>query len=246
MATSQDTTALDSALAFLISSQVADLAANFESEERIVIRNQPKAQKESKGQKLVLLKRGRPSNASKEVAAPLTDKPAIPGLSLPEKGTLSALEFIKALLHAGKRISDTGTPYTDTTEVRNDSIKAIAGFIGWDPAQSFGSQEAIARMTAKRIISGKRLNGMSVAEERQHALSLPRRTPDAVPDSKAKRLFDLQGRATKAADNMIAFTRDSQDLSRSEYNRNLSLGLAQVERERLDQINEDISTLEKE
>ena len=69
-------------------------------------------------------------------------------------GTLDASGFMVAMRSAGKRLNESGFPYTAPLEVRGDLIKAIAGYVGYDPRADFGTQETAARAKAQRELSG--------------------------------------------------------------------------------------------
>ena len=60
---------------------------------------------------------------------------------------------------------------------------------------------------------------------------------------KARRIANLEGREVAAVDAMLSHQRDADDTSRSDAERNLSAGLAEVERERARQIRADIQSL---
>jgi len=157
-------------------------------------------------------------------------------------GTLDAKGFMKAMLHAGRRLSDNGIPFTNQVEMRNDEIKAIESYVGYDYGGDFGSQEIAARTKAKRELSGRPIQGPTREESRAASRSLSGYVA-GVPDTIQRKLGDLKGREQAAIDSMIGHEKDAADLARPEADRLLSSGLADVERERIQQIREDIDAL---
>jgi len=150
---------------------------------------------------------------------------------LPEKGTYTALQFMTEIRTAGRRVNQDGMPYTNQGEVRNDTIKAIAGYCGWDPMVSFGAQEAAARFKANREIAGnKRLGGPTVAEARSAARSLAGlvNAAQGKPDTKAVRIANLRAQQVLATDAMIAYVNAGNEAG------------VLVERARLDAIAADL------
>ena len=227
----------DAALAFLMSQSTAEsIQINREAVvTKVTVSMSPKASKKL---------------AAKNEPAPIRQKsePMV-GMMLPDRGTLGAKDFLLAMRNAGRRVSDTGAPFTNAAEVRNDQIRAIHAFyyiisqgqrvyVGYDPKGSFGSQEVAARMLANRELRG--------APSVSH-IAPPSRTfggyVAGMPDHKARTLANLQGREQAAVDAMISHQHDADDVSRSEYERTLSAGLAEAERERLTHIRADIAAL---
>ena len=161
-------------------------------------------------------------------------KPAPPSLILPETGSLTAREFLLVLRTCGRRVSVHGTSFTDEREVRNDTIKAIAGYVGWDATRSFGSQDSEARTKAGREIAGnKRLGGLSVQESRSAARSLAGFTSAAFgkPDLTAKHLANLNAQLVAATEAMCEYVRAGNTAGET------------VERMRLDTLHAEIASL---
>jgi hypothetical protein len=189
--------------------------------------------------------------AKKNEPAPIREKrEPMPAMMMPDRGSLSAKDFLLAMRNAGRRVNaESGATYIDQREVRNDQIKAIHSFmyevtpqgkvyVGYDPRRDFGSQDVASRMLAQRELRG----APKVSHE-----TAPSRTLGGyvagMPDHKARTLANLQGREQAAVDAMIAHQHDADDMSRSEYERTLSAGLAEAERERLSHIRADIAAL---
>jgi hypothetical protein len=181
--------------------------------------------------------------ASKGVqAAPIHDKPAVFGVTMPDRNTLDAKGFLQAMLTAGRRINDNGVRFTDPREVRNDQIQAIHAFVGYNPRESFGGQEVAARAKAHRDLRGAPVvTGPSREEQRAASRSLAGYIA-GLPDHKARRLADLKARETQAVDAMIAHVHAARDKARPMFDRKLSIGFARVEKDRLAAIRNDIST----
>lgn len=161
-------------------------------------------------------------------------KPLPISCPLPEKGTYTALQFMTEIRTAGRRVNQDGMPYTNQGEVRNDTIKAIAGYCGWDPMVSFGAQEAAARFKANREIAGnKRLGGPTVAEARSAARSLAgyQSAVQGAPDHVAVKVANLRAQAVVFTEALIAAHNAGNEPA------------ALIERERLNAIHGDIQAL---
>lgn len=227
----------DAAIAFLLAQNVQERAAALKDEMTVTVSVSmtPKASKKIAPKKVE--------------AAPIHNKSNTPGMVMPDRGTLGARDFLLAMRNAGKRVTAEGKPFVDQREVRNDQIKAIhaffyqetkAGrvFVGYDPKRDFGSQDTAARALAQRELRGP----VKVSEH-----TAPSRTLGGyvagMPDHKARTLANLQGREVAAVDAMLQHQKDADDVSRSASDRELSAGLAEVERERLTQIRADIAAL---
>lgn len=229
----------DTALAFLLASNVQEQAAAFR-EKTTVVKVSVTMAPESRKVKL-----------AKNEAAPIRETSKVPGMVMPDRGTLNAKDFLLAMRNAGTRVTPEGKRYVDQREIRNDQIKAIHAFfyhetregkvyVGYDPRGEFGSQDTAARALAQR-----ELRGPSKPTTTPH--TAPSRTLGGyvagMPDHKARTLANLQGREVAAVDAMLAHEKDAADMSRSEYERTLSQGLADAERERLSHIRADIMAL---
>jgi hypothetical protein len=194
-----------SAIIALVSSHNADPNAtpdhNVEVEPvQIVIgRNMP-SKKEAK---LVASKKG-------AVAAPIHDKPAVFGVTMPDRNTLDAKGFLQAMLGAGRRLNDNGVRWTDPREVRNDQIQAIHAFIGYDPYQSFGSQEVAARAKASRDLSSKPIVLGPSREEQRAASRSAAGFVAGLPIPSQRILANLKAREQAASDAMIDATSDEE------------------------------------
>lgn len=189
----------------------------------------------------------------------------IHGMSLPDKGTLDAAGFTAAMVNAGKRTvhmvcevdgkgkksyhivpAATDTSHTVTRvehdKVRDDQIKAIAAYIGYDNRRNFGEQEVAARMMAQRALSTRPDTGIDREVQRKADLSA-KGFVAGLPNAVGSKLEDLQARELVAVEEMLRHTKESEDVSRSASDRELAQGLALVEKERIESIRRDIAAL---
>lgn len=222
----------DSALAFLLSQHCNEQATHEAAKvEVVVVRNaEPKASKKS----------AKPSKG--EQAAPIHNGPKVFGVAMPDRNTLDAKGFLQACRDAGKRRNDKGIPFTDPKEVRNDLIKAIHAYCGYDVGRDFGSQDSEARAKAQREIRGFTASGPSREEQRAASRSVAGFVA-GLPDHKVRSLANLRAREVAAAEAMIEHEKAAHDAKRTTADRLLSQGLADVERERLTQIRADIAAM---
>jgi hypothetical protein len=185
-------------------------------------------------QKLVKVerpKKGRKAAAPKAEAAP-AEKPAapspngvVPVVTLPVAGTIGAKAFIMMM----NRAKD-----------RDEKVAAIAAYVGYDGKLSFAEQEMAANAKAKGEIRPVVASGPS-REEIKTAQRSAKGYVAGMPDALRKTVQDLLGREQYAVDAREAHLRDSKDENRSEAERTLALGQAQLEEERLVQIRKDLA-----
>ena len=229
------------ALVALLSQNESEQAAIETKVEPIVIRNAPKSDsgKARKGSK---------SFGEKAPICKPNANPGTPGLTLPETGTLDAAGFMKALHSAGMR--ETLVDYKgeqvkrmvrQPQEVRNDEIKAIAAYIGYNPREEFAGQHLAASNKANAELNpAKALRNFTTRNEERGALRSVAVYCSGLPDHKARALQNLLAREKEAVDAMIQHGKDADDQTRTLAERTLSTGLAEAERERLIHIREDI------
>jgi hypothetical protein len=148
---------------------------------------------------------------------------AVATVNLPSKGTLDAEGFFSALRKA---------------KDRNETIQAIAGYMGYDVTRDFGSQESEARMQAARDL--RPITAGADRKAQRVLASSVKGYIAGLPDHSAKSLSNLQARERLAVDTMIQHERDASE-AKTEQDRGVSLALAQVERERLIQIRKDLA-----
>lgn len=217
---------IDQALAFLVNQHQVTQAREFPEPLPIA----PPKERQEKSQKPRRVK----SNLS-----PL----AKVGIVAENPGTLSAVEFMKAMRHAGRRFTKAGFPFTDRREVRDDQIKAIAAFIGYDPLRDFGAQEREAMAKAQRDLRGP-IVGKTREELRAYAKTLIGSVA-GLPDPIAKQLANLQARECVSVEAIAAYQTKAADPNERPEERQLASGLAQIEAQRLKQIQKDIDSLLK-
>lgn len=169
-------------------------------------------------------------------------KPGPKTAELVKAGTLDAAGFMQAMRNAGKRANAHGVMLRDESKVREDQIQAIAGYIGYNLAENFGPQEAAARTKANRELSGRPIQGPTREEQRAAARTMLGYV-HGMPNDRQRRLANLQARELEAVEAMIQHVKDARDHSRSIVMRQLSIGLARVEKERLETIRTDIQAL---
>lgn len=232
-------TAHDAALAFLTAQHVQEQAQSFLQKESVTVKvtMSPAPSKARKG--------------SGAEAAPIRQKnePMV-GMMLPDRGSLNAKDFLLAMRNAGKRFNaETGASFIDQREVRNDQIRAIHGFmyqetkqgrvyVGYDPTGSFGSQDTAARMLAQRELRGAPSVSHHTAPSRTFGGYVA-----GMPDHKARALANLQGQEAREVDAKIAHLHEASDMTRSEQERTLSQGLADLQDEKLAHIRAEIARL---
>lgn len=244
---------IDSAIAFLLAQHTTDSMVNQEPEITIT-RNAPPKERGRKSGKAVSYSKKEESNGA--VAAPIqktdTTTPKMLGLLLPPKGSLGPHGFLLAMRDAGKRDFQqhnevTGTTRTivkvDVTKVRGDQIQAISAYIGWDPILDFGTQETMARLQANRETSNFKDNGPSLDQRKSAARSLHGFVA-GMPDMLQRKVEDLQGRERATVEAILSHDKDAMHTNgRSKQERQLSLGLADLERARLNEIRAELQRI---
>lgn len=241
---------LDAALLMLATSyHVAPLPEAAETITTVIptVAKPAKAPKGKKGAK----------KASKD-SAPKAQSNAVLPSNMPEVGTLNAEQFLLALRDCGKRVKeDTNTvtgvvtqrPIFDASMVREDSIKAIHAYCGYDAALNFGEQDASARQKAQRELRGgvtpaaaHRRGGASVAPSIQGYVA-------GAPDHAAKRKADLEARERHAVNERLRHLKNAAD---SSFVPPMLEGgvrepspeiMASLEEERLNEIRKDLGSL---
>lgn len=231
----------------VIASVLAALASNYNNEapidpsylptpeERVVGRNLPKT-RGAKAQTPKVVEAATFSNSQGAQAAPVAHLPGPISMPLPEKGTLEAEGFLKAMRSAGVRKGK-----MEPIMKREDEIRAIASYCGYDHSLLHGAQEVAARMQAQRdlkpIVAGAeyKRNGSPLVSGEGYVAGLF--------DAKARTIADLKGREVTAAEALIAHRNDYQNTERSADERAQSAVLAQLEEERLCAIQADLATL---
>ena len=146
------------------------------------------------------------------VAAPIQAKPAVFGVAMPERNTLDAKSFLLACRDAGKRSFEkvnevTGEVHTvvkvDSSKVREDLIKAIHAYCGYDTSRDFGSQDTAARAKANREASKRVVVAGPTREEQRAASRSMAGYVKGMPLPAQKLLANLRAREQSAAEAMI-------------------------------------------
>jgi hypothetical protein len=167
----------------------------------------------------------------------------VKGIELPAKGSVGARGFLKLYNSAGHRKSEAGADYVDQREVRDDRIKAIAAFIGYDKSLPFGDNEFKARSQAMREIREEK-EGPSKVDP-----YAPRRPHHSVagyvagvPNGQQKIVMDLLARESAAAEAMSAFEQKMNASPKGSQDFLLNQGLMLVEQERLGEIRKHLKS----
>jgi hypothetical protein len=193
--------------------------------ERIVTRQEnPKAKRVKGTSKLAMVKAAAAQAALEARPTPRANQAPITVIALPPVGTYDARGFLIAMRRAVSR---------------DEQIAAIAGYVGFDRHGEFGAQDLAARMTAQRA-----LNGCQAGTRPVHT-SLPSVAGyvAGMPDETAKRVANLKGRETLAAETMADHEKMASDDSVEATERSYHAQLAMVEGDRLRNIRQEIATL---
>ena len=185
-------------------------------------------------------------------SAPIAAKhaPLMPA-NLDGPGTLNAESFLLAFRDAGKRVVEdtnlvtgevTMRPIHDGSLVREDSIKAIHAYIGYDPAVDFGTQDTAARARAQREIRG---NVQPAAFHRRGGASV---APSIVgyiagaPDHAAKHLANLMAQERVTVEAVCNLRTQPEDALILVGGMQFTAGvMLAIEELRLEKIREDIA-----
>ena len=145
-------------------------------------------------------------------------------------GSIDAGEFMKRWRNA-----------TD----RNDKITAIQLFIGYNHSGSFSTNEMNAlsavrkaRQSSHPVTAAPSVQGYQEQQAKETTVYVA-----GLPDGRARRLADLEAREAMAADAMCQHELNASNAPYDSNERKLAEGMAQVERERLQAIRNDIKQL---
>ena len=159
-----------------------------------VVRNAPTKERKVKA-----------SKSAAPIHNPNAGKSMTPGITLPERNTLDAQGFLIAMRDAGKRRTAEGKPFVDQREVRNDQVKAIHAYCGYDNRRDFGSQDLEARAKAQRELRGAPKVVETTAPSRSVAGYVA-----GMPQPSQRILLNLQARERAAAEAMIEAKTDEE------------------------------------
>jgi hypothetical protein len=148
---------------------------------------------------------------------------------LPEVGTYDAKGYMKQMVRAHDR---------------NERIAAIAGYVGYDTTISYSANELSANLRAKQTLRG---NVVALPRPVHSAPTGPTLSGyvSGLPNATDKRRQDLKGREVVAAEAMLDHNKAAAAhlLRGDQANAHHAATLAQVECERLSQIQRDLETL---
>lgn len=219
------------AIANMLASYSASAAENVET---VVVRNAPKAEKSSKGTKAAPI-------ASEKVDGSSNVKSNLPGPKsepLPKGGTIDANTFIKSLSSCGKRPNANGVPvFQGETVKREDEMRLIASYIGWDSRQLHGAQLENARRTAQQTL--KPIKGGEFKRGSNNTLA---GYISGLPDHQQKLVQDLLAREQVAAEALAAATASHANMLPGDKRDMMALEM-QKETERLSHIRKDLAKL---
>lgn len=224
---------------------LAGLAATYNVPDRPIVTKKEKEEPSyvsAAGDVVILPSKAAPKKGvrkAKEVAKPKAAQ-VLPD-NLPKMGIYSAEEFLNVLHNAGRRVNQDGKAFFDAREERNDQIRAIAGFCGYDPNRDFGEQDMMARQKAHSV----KLKREGEIPEYKRTLVAPTIAGyvAGMPNHKGKQLQNLQARERAAVEEIARLSTMLQDESKNERDKAITQTLIRVEEERLKSIRTDISGL---
>ena len=173
--------------------------------------------------------------------------------NMPAVGSLDATAFLIACRSAGKRFVEkvnevTGQVYIgsvlDQGLVREDTIRAIHAFVGYDPTGNFGQQDDSARRKAAGILRGDIVPAAYHRRGNANVAATIAGYTAGAPDQDSKHRANLLAQEKVSADTYI-------DLSKMDPNEILTVGgvrmtariMCELEFERLRKIRADLSAL---
>jgi hypothetical protein len=186
-------------------------------------------------------------------AAPKTLSSAVLPSNMPAIGSIDAQTFLLTLRGVGMRSKEDTNAVTgevfirrfhDPSFNREDTIKAIHAFIGYDVAGDFGAQDVAARAEAQRQLRGNvvpaqyhRRGGACVAPSIQGYTA-------GAPDFAAKRKADLLGRERHSVNERLRHLKNAADPAFvAPTNEAAPALMAALEEERLVEIRKDLDSL---
>lgn len=200
--------------------------------ETIVVRNAPKPVKDSKPSKLAAIKAAKDQESATICGKGVDARPAPVVPALAKAKTLDARKFFAAMRNA---------------KSREESIQAIAGYMGYDRAKDYGAQELAARLAANRELKASTVPTTS-ATIGEHIIrdSHPSTAQGMVgyvaglPDATEKKLACLKGKQRMAEESIGEHESIAANEETDPSDRHYHAELAKVERARLETIQEDI------
>ena len=150
-----------------------------------------------------------------------------PGPVLPLAGTFDARGYLLAARNA---------------KSLNEKIQAIAAYVGYNPTESFGTQEMIATLKAKSELKPLVITGPT-REERFSAARSVAGYVAGMPDNQQKVLADLLAREKNAAEERDNHAKQARNPALTPEQRKNHAGLSALEHKRMLQIRKDIAAL---
>ena len=178
----------------------------------------------------------RPENGFQ--AAPITKVPGPKSEPLPKAGSLEAKGFLKAMRDAGVRKGK-----LDMSVKREDEVRAIAAYIGYNSNELHGSQEVAARMQAQRELHPITVNKDEVWHRNGTADNSVAGYVAGGFDSTARAVANLKGQEVVAAESLCVQRAIMLDNSATLDARATASLLVKLEDERLAQIRKDLAAL---
>lgn len=173
--------------------------------------------------------------------APQNDTPIL-GIVLPETGSLEARGFLVAMRSAGVRKGK-----LDASVKREDEIRAIAAYCGYDSHKLHGEQEQAARAKAQRDLKPIVIAPTDKAWTRTNTVD-PTISGyvQGKFDAIERQVADLKGREVTAAEALCAHRTVFMNAKLSTEERAKANLLMKLEEERIAQIRTDLRTLGEE
>jgi hypothetical protein len=223
---------VDVAIAFIISSYNDSTSINNDSKDIQPSKSSKKAKNVNKLDNKTFNLNGFEASKNKSMG-PVSEP-------LPNKGMISAEEFLKGLSNCGKRLNDKGIlVYQGDIVKRNDEMRLVSSYLGWS-RELHGVQLENARRVAQLAI--KPVKALNVSH-RGASASLSGFI-SGMPDNQQKLVQDLLAREQLSAKAIVDYENAIANSQVNSAKHILSKGLLIVEKERLIQIRKDLSLLD--
>ena len=178
----------------------------------------------------------RPENGFQ--AAPISKLPGPKSEPMPEAGSLEAAGFLKAMRNAGLRKGK-----LDPSVKREDEIRAIAAYCGYNSNELHGSQEVAARMRAQRELHPIKVDPNQEWRRNGSPKVTVAGYVAGVADHVAKQVENLKAQEVVAAEQLCEHRNVLLNPHASMDDRAKATLLVKLEEERLAAIRADLSAL---
>jgi hypothetical protein len=159
-------------------------------------------------------------------------------------GTIDATEFFTAIKKAGRRPNVIGVLlYTTEQCQRQDEQEAIQAYIGYDNNLAHGTNLDNARTTANSNLKVKKVNLPQDKEYSRSSKPIFDGYVAGMPNKQKKLLNNLIGRVSKGLDDLLEYEIIVANDSISERTRSYNATMVELEKERVQQLNNDIRSL---